>query len=188
MLPPKFSDPQSFHDISFLVFRIRVILSGPAARGRRHDSRGGYGFSGREPKIRPDEKGQSREKKNMPGGSAQVFEKARFGQGNPSKSKRFSLKDLAGRRPDLARFGVDLENSALALFYAGALCVYRPAGRWSLLALLPRPVLCASPSPFSCEARAEGWPSGRRRTPGKCVYGKPYRGFESRPLRQALSD
>jgi hypothetical protein len=29
----------------------------------------------------------------------------------------------------------------------------------------------------------EGWPSGRRRTPGKCVYGKPYRGFESRPLR-----
>jgi hypothetical protein len=32
--------------------------------------------------------------------------------------------------------------------------------------------------------KPEGWPSGRRRTPGKCVYGKPYRGFESRPLRQ----
>ncbi len=31
----------------------------------------------------------------------------------------------------------------------------------------------------------EGWPSGRRRTPGKCVYGKPYRGFESRPLSSA---
>ena len=31
----------------------------------------------------------------------------------------------------------------------------------------------------------EGWPSGLRRTPGKCVYGKPYRGFESRLLRQS---
>jgi hypothetical protein len=33
--------------------------------------------------------------------------------------------------------------------------------------------------------KTEGWPSGRRRTPGKCVYGKPYRGFESRPLRHS---
>src|SRR6185312_4415999 len=32
---------------------------------------------------------------------------------------------------------------------------------------------------------AEGWPSGLRRTPGKCVCGKPYRGFESRPFRQS---
>ena len=31
--------------------------------------------------------------------------------------------------------------------------------------------------------RMEGWPSGLRRTPGKCVYGKPYRGFESLSLR-----
>ena len=37
--------------------------------------------------------------------------------------------------------------------------------------------------PFSSKHETEGWPSGRRRTPGKCVYGKPYRGFESRPLR-----
>jgi hypothetical protein len=29
----------------------------------------------------------------------------------------------------------------------------------------------------------EGWPSGLRRTLGKRVYGKPYRGFESHPLR-----
>ena len=40
----------------------------------------------------------------------------------------------------------------------------------------------ASRSLLWCSA-LEGWPSGRRRTPGKCVYGKPYRGFESRPLR-----
>ena len=33
-------------------------------------------------------------------------------------------------------------------------------------------------------ALSEGWPSGLRRTLGKRVYGKPYRGFESRPLRQ----
>src|SRR5215467_2650218 len=31
---------------------------------------------------------------------------------------------------------------------------------------------------------AEGWPSGLRRTLGKRVYGKPYRGFESHSLRQ----
>jgi hypothetical protein len=30
----------------------------------------------------------------------------------------------------------------------------------------------------------ERWPSGLRRTLGKRVYGKPYRGFESHPLRQ----
>src|SRR6516165_6598666 len=29
----------------------------------------------------------------------------------------------------------------------------------------------------------ERWPSGLRRTLGKRVYGKPYRGFESHPLR-----
>jgi hypothetical protein len=32
--------------------------------------------------------------------------------------------------------------------------------------------------------RTEGWPSGLRRTLGKRVYGKPYRGFESHSLRQ----
>jgi hypothetical protein len=30
----------------------------------------------------------------------------------------------------------------------------------------------------------ERWPSGLRRTPGKCVYVNPYRGFESLFLRQ----
>ena len=32
---------------------------------------------------------------------------------------------------------------------------------------------------------AERWPSGLRRTLGKRVYGKPYRGFESRSLRHS---
>ena len=32
-------------------------------------------------------------------------------------------------------------------------------------------------------SKPEGWPSGLRRTLGKRVYGKPYRGFESHSLR-----
>src|SRR5580700_10799903 len=35
-------------------------------------------------------------------------------------------------------------------------------------------------------AKPEGWPSGLRRSLGKRVYGKPYRGFESHSLRQSL--
>ena len=31
--------------------------------------------------------------------------------------------------------------------------------------------------------RTDSWPSGRRRTPGKCVGGKPSRGFESLTVR-----
>ncbi len=42
---------------------------------------------------------------------------------------------------------------------------------------------CARPPPVLLSAPLEGWPSGRRRTPGKCVYGRPYRGFESLSLR-----
>jgi hypothetical protein len=40
---------------------------------------------------------------------------------------------------------------------------------------------------IECRKRAEGWPSGLRRTLGKRVYGKPYRGFESHSLRQRPS-
>ncbi len=36
-------------------------------------------------------------------------------------------------------------------------------------------------------APRERWPSGRRRTPGKCVGGKPSRGFESLSLRHFWS-
>src|SRR6056297_3319843 len=41
----------------------------------------------------------------------------------------------------------------------------------------------ASTSGFLLNHAAERWPSGRRRTPGKCVGGKPSRGFESLSLR-----
>src|SRR5262249_62182207 len=36
---------------------------------------------------------------------------------------------------------------------------------------------------FGIMHEPEGWPSGLRRTLGKRVYGKPYRGFESHSLR-----
>src|SRR5262249_45173426 len=50
----------------------------------------------------------------------------------------------------------------------------------------PRPLSGARTSLYwlSSPSIAEGWPSGLRRTLGKRVYGKPYRGFESHSLRQ----
>ena len=46
--------------------------------------------------------------------------------------------------------------------------------------LPPRP-------PQAIPAPTERWPSGRRRTPGKCVGGEPSRGFESLSLRHLPS-
>jgi hypothetical protein len=43
-----------------------------------------------------------------------------------------------------------------------------------------------SPLRYPCCA-LERWPSGRRRTPGKCVTPNRVRGFESHPLRQSVS-
>jgi hypothetical protein len=43
-----------------------------------------------------------------------------------------------------------------------------------------------SPLRYPCCA-LERWPSGRRRTPGKCVTPNRVRGFESHPLRQNVS-
>src|SRR6266436_6677759 len=43
------------------------------------------------------------------------------------------------------------------------------------------------PAP-SREEHPERWPSGLRRTLGKRVCGKPYRGFESHSLRQQVID
>ena len=43
------------------------------------------------------------------------------------------------------------------------------------------------PLRYPC-GREERWPSGRRRTPGKCVTPNRVRGFESHPLRQHVSE
>ena len=42
---------------------------------------------------------------------------------------------------------------------------------------------CTSPALLAKHRLTERWPSGRRRTPGKCVGGKPSPGFESLSLR-----
>src|SRR2546423_2292079 len=47
---------------------------------------------------------------------------------------------------------------------------------------------CKKPHAPSREGSAERWPSGLRRTLGKRVCGKLYRGFESHSLRQQVSD
>ena len=46
----------------------------------------------------------------------------------------------------------------------------------------PRPAAAST----SGEKRTEGCKSGLSGEPGKLVYGKPYRGFESHPLRQEI--
>ncbi len=42
---------------------------------------------------------------------------------------------------------------------------------------------CRCPLSIARKRRTERWPSGRRRTPGKCVGGRPSPGFESLSLR-----
>jgi hypothetical protein len=49
--------------------------------------------------------GKEREKIFLARGSAQPIEKAQFGQGNPSKSKLFSLIFFGRAWPDFAGFG-----------------------------------------------------------------------------------
>jgi hypothetical protein len=48
-------------------------------------------------------------------------------------------------------------------------------------------IALASPSPFLIHTASDRWPSGRRRAPGKCVGGRPSRGFESLPVRHKIS-
>ena len=43
---------------------------------------------------------------------------------------------------------------------------------------------CTRAAEMVLSPATERWPSGRRRTPGKCVGGEPSRGFESLSLRQ----
>ena len=55
---------------------------------------------------------------------------------------------------------------------------------WGNFGRRARPPLQNQSCPFK-RGPPERWPSGLRRTLGKRVCGKPYRGFESHPLRQA---
>ena len=76
--------------IDFPLRKSVVVVPCPARRMKRAHGAGP-----------PAEKGGGKE--FLAWGSAEPIEKARFGQGNPRKSKPFSLLDLA-------KFGIDLEN------------------------------------------------------------------------------
>jgi len=65
-------------------------------------------------------------------------------------------KTALDRRPDTIRHNITCSDICTTVYYC---------------------LICA-PCP-------ERWPSGLRRTPGKCVYVNPYRGFESLSLRQS---
>jgi hypothetical protein len=54
---------------------------------------------------------------------------------------------------------------------------------WGNRGMWPHAPLQNPPRPFKRGALMERWPSGLRRTLGKRVCGKPYRGFESHSLR-----
>ena len=68
----------------------------------------------------------------------------------------------------------------LNIVACGSLAPQTPAGMCCAPALPDYIAFTASGAVF-----LEGWPSGLRRTLGKRVYGKPYRGFESHSLRQS---
>jgi hypothetical protein len=60
---------------------------------------------GRERGFASPRPGMRRRRKKRPGGSAQAFEKARFGEGNPRISFDFSWPGFAGFGSNLAQFG-----------------------------------------------------------------------------------
>jgi hypothetical protein len=59
------------------------------------------------------ERGDRSRKYFRAGGSAQVLEKAQFGQGNPRKTKPFFLGILCSAWLDLAEFGFGLDRAWL---------------------------------------------------------------------------
>ena len=65
------------------------------------------------------------------------------------------------------------------------LATLRPFAR--LARFLPPPP-CNSPLRGCKHPPTDRWPSGRRRTPGKCVGGEPSRGFESLSVRHPQSE
>ena len=69
--------------------------------------------------------------------------------------------------------GVESSNLSLSVWYA-------PEGG-------AEPVSPQSSMLIARKRCWDGWPSGLRRTPGKCVYVKAYRGFESHPVRESPS-
>ena len=82
------------------------------------------------------------------------------------------LSGLCDEREQAARIAADWEMAP---------AVRRPVDTRSYT--ISRDTTLLRPGRHAIRRAPERWPSGRRRTPGKRVYRKRYRGFESLPLR-----
>src|SRR5229473_3960180 len=66
--------------------------------------------------------------------------------------------------------------------------IIQPIQLFAEISAITPALTCKSRHAPSREEHPERWPSGLRRTLGKRVCGKPYRGFESHSLRQQVID
>src|SRR5438876_3465661 len=66
--------------------------------------------------------------------------------------------------------------------------IIQPAQLFAEFTAITAALTCKTRDAPSRQEHPERWPSGLRRTLGKRVCGKPYRGFESHSLRQQVID
>src|SRR5947208_12024540 len=66
--------------------------------------------------------------------------------------------------------------------------IIQPVQLFAEITAITAALTCKTRDAPSREEHPERWPSGLRRTLGKRVCGKPYRGFESHSLRQQVID
>src|SRR5467141_1674027 len=66
--------------------------------------------------------------------------------------------------------------------------IIQPLQLFAEISAITPALTCKTRHAPSREEHPERWPSGLRRTLGKRVCGKPYRGFESHSLRQQVID
>src|SRR5713226_6623923 len=66
--------------------------------------------------------------------------------------------------------------------------IIQPVQLFAEISAIAPALTCKTRHAPSREWHPERWPSGLRRTLGKRVCGKPYRGFESHSLRQQVID
>src|SRR5437867_8939409 len=66
--------------------------------------------------------------------------------------------------------------------------INQPVQLFAEISAISAALTCKTRHAPSRQEHPERWPSGLRRTLGKRVCGKPYRGFESHSLRQVTQD
>ena len=99
---------------------------------------------------------------------------------NPTLLRRMALNVA---RPEGSRGSTKAELKR-AVWDDAFLMTILKTGRADLRSPCPPELApCKPGNPLCNETATERWPSGRRRTPGKCVGGEPSRGFESLSVR-----